>query len=108
MPTQPSKFVEKCLSTITSNQLSEVSLCLLGDIPELSPPAPNSAQWDPLDIILYDLAGKYRPRYEGDRMMVELVNVNPDLSEAGHFLWRYRERGTLRVASATRVKSSEG
>ena len=49
--------------------------------------------WDPLDIILYNLVGKYRPRYEGDRMLVELVDVTLDASEADKFL--ASERGTL-------------
>ena len=53
--------------------------------------------WDPLDIILWNLAGKYRPRYEGDKMLVELVDVYLGGSEAERFLWRYRERGALRV-----------
>jgi len=50
---------------------------------------------------LYNLAGKYRPHYKGDEMLVELVDVNPDPSEAGKLLWRYRERGTWRVNSTT-------
>jgi len=54
----------------------------------------NLALWNPLDIILYNLTGKYRPRYEGDKRLVELVDVNSDPPEAGNFLWRYRERGT--------------
>jgi len=48
-------------------------------------------------MILYNLAGKYESRYEGDKMLVELVDVNLDLSGVGSFLWRYRERGTLQV-----------
>ena len=47
--------------------------------------------WEPLDITLYNLAGKYQPQYEGDGILVELVDVNPDPSEVGSFLWRYRE-----------------
>ena len=42
-------------------------------------------------------------------MLVELVDLNSDPSGAENLLWRYRERGTLRVInSATRVESSEG
>ena len=67
------------------------------DIPIPGPAAESSALWDPLDIILYNLARKYQPRYEGDKMLVELVDVNSDPSEFGSLLWRYRERGTLRV-----------
>ena len=78
-------------------------------MPDFGPPFSNPALWDPLDIILCNLAGKYRPRYEGDRMLVELVDVNSDPSGAKNLLWRYRERGTLRVInSAARVESSEG
>jgi len=50
-----------------------------------------------MDPILYNLAGKYKPQYEGDNMVVELMDVNPGPSEAESFLWRYKERGTLRV-----------
>ena len=75
---------------------------------DFRPPCPNPAPWDPLDVILCNLAGKYRPRYEGDRMLVKLVDVNPDPSEVENLLWRYREKGTLRVNSATWVESSEG
>jgi len=67
------------------------------DIPVSGPADSSSALWEPLDIILYNLAGKYESRYEGDKMLVELVDVNPDPSEVGSFLWRNRERGTLRV-----------
>ena len=101
IPARSCKFVEKCLSTIRSIQLSEVSLHLLQDIPELSPLAPNSVQWDPLDIVLYNLAGNYQPRYEGDKMVVKLVDVYLDLSGSKDFLWRCRERGTLRVDPET-------
>ena len=38
-------------------------------------------------------------------MLVELVDVYPNSSVAGNFLWRYRERGSLRVNSATWVES---
>ena len=57
----------------------------------------SSALWDPLDIILYKIAGKYQPQYEGDKMLVELEGVNPDPSDVGNFLRRYWERRTLRV-----------
>jgi len=67
----------------------------------IRPCDPNLALWDPLDNVLYDLAGKYQPRYEGDNMVVKLVDVYPDLSGSKDFLWRYRERGTLRVSSET-------
>ena len=50
-----------------------------------------------MDPIFYNLARRYQPRYEGDKMVVELMDVNPDPSEVKSFLWRYRERGTLRV-----------
>ena len=99
-PPRPCQFVEKCLSTITSTRLSEVSLRLRTDLYAYVPSRLNLELWDPLDIILYNLAGKYRPEYEGDKMQVELVNVNPYPSEAG-FLWRYRERGIWRTKSKT-------
>ena len=58
------------------------------------PPSLNLSLWDSLDTILYNLARKYRPRYEGDKMLVELMDVNLDPSDAVDFLWRFRERGT--------------
>jgi len=61
------------------------------DIPIPGPADSSPALWDPLDIILCNLAGKYQPRYEGDKMLVELVDVNSDPSEVGSFLRRYRE-----------------
>jgi len=67
------------------------------DFPVFSPPGLTYGLWDPMDLILYNLAGKYQPQYEGDKMLVELADVNPDASEAGSFLRRYRERGTLRM-----------
>ena len=96
-PVRPCRFVEKCLSTITSSQLCKVSLRRRTDIPICASADWSSTLWNPLDIILYDLAGKYQPRYEGDKMLVELVDVNVDLSEVDGFLWRYKERGTFRV-----------
>jgi len=57
--------------------------------------------WGSLDIILHNLAGKYQPRNGGDRMLVKLWGVNLDPSEAGILLWRYRERGILKVDSRT-------
>ena len=74
-----------------------MSLSSPRDAADFSPPGLNLALWDPLDIILYNLAGKYRPRYEGDRMVVELGGVSPGIFEAENFLWRYRKRGTLQV-----------
>jgi len=59
------------------------------------PPGLSLALWDSLDIFLYNLAGKYQPQYEGDKMVVELAGMKLDPSEAGKFLWRYRERGDL-------------
>ena len=50
---------------------------------------------------LPNLAGKYEPQHEGDKMLVELADVYSDPSVAGGFLWRYRERGNLRVNPAT-------
>jgi len=41
-------------------------------------------------------------------MLVKLADVNPDPSEGENVLWRYRERGTLRMNSVTWVESSEG
>jgi len=96
-PVRPSKFVEKCLSTITSTQLSKVSLRMRSDIPISGPADSSSALWDPLDMILHNLAGKYESRCEGDKMLVELVDVNLDPSEVWSFFRRYRERGILRV-----------
>ena len=69
-----------------------MSLCLLRDPPDFRPPGSSFALWDPLDGILSDLAGKYQPRYEGDKMVVDLVDVNPDISGAVDFPWRYRGR----------------
>jgi len=80
-----------------STQLSKVSLCMRTDTPVSGPADLSSVLWEPLDIILYNLAGKYESRYGGDKMLVELVDVNPDPSDVWRFLWRYRERGTLRV-----------
>ena len=89
-------MIKKCLSTISSTQLSEVTL----RVSNMSPYRLTGVDlmlWDYLDIVLYDLAGKYRSRYEGDKMLVELVDIYPGGSEAERFLWRYRERGTWRV-----------
>ena len=55
---------------------------------ELSPP------WDSLDIIMYDLAGQYRPQREGDKMLVDYESSN--LRDTENFLWRFRERRVLR------------
>jgi hypothetical protein len=97
-PIRPGQFIEKCLSTVTSTQLSEVALRLQRVTHDIfGPSGLNLALWDSLDIILYHLAGKYRPRYEGDKMLVELVDVYVDPSEAGNFLGRYSQRGTWRV-----------
>ena len=89
------------VSTTTSTQLSKMSLHLPDNIAPFRLPGLNLALWDHLDIILYNLAGKYRPRYEGEKMLVGLVDVYLDPSKAEKFLWRYRERGTLRVDSET-------
>ena len=67
------------------------------DIPFSRSPGPIFGLWDPMDLILHDLAEKYQLRYEEGKMLVELVDANPDPSEAGSFLYRYREGGTLRV-----------
>ena len=75
-----------------------MSLRMRTDIPISRPADSSSASlWESLDIILYNLAGKYESRYEGDTMLVELVDMNLDLSEVWSLLRRYRERGTLRV-----------
>jgi len=47
--------------------------------------------WDSLDIALYDLAGQYRPRHEGDGMLVNYESKN--LRDTENFLWRYRGGG---------------
>jgi len=65
------------------------------------------ALWDPLDIILYNLAGKYQPRYEGDKMLVGLADVRLDPSKIENFLWRYKGRGGLRVNSMARFEPSK-
>ena len=78
-----------------------MSLHLPDNIAPFRLPGLNLALWDHLDIILYNLAGKYRPRYEGDKMLVELVDIDLDPFGAGIFLWIYRERGTLQVSSTT-------
>ena len=99
-PVRPAKFVEKCVSTITSTQLSKVSLRMEEvDIAAAIFESANSssALWEPLDVILYNLAGKYESQYEGDKMLVEVVDVDSDPSEVWSLLRRYRERGTLRV-----------
>ena len=98
---RPCQFVEKCLSTITSTQLSKVSLRLLRIITIFRSPCSNLALGDALDIILHNLAGKYQPCCEGDKMLVEVVDENPDHSEAANFMWRYRQKGDWRVNSAT-------
>ena len=52
------------------------------------------SSWDSLDTILYNLAGQYRPRHEGDQMLVNYESRN--LCDTENFLWRFRERGILR------------
>ena len=63
--------------------------------------------WDSLDIILCNLAVKYRPQCEGEKMLVGLVDVHPDPSKAENFLRRFRERGNLRVNSVIRSELSK-
>ena len=36
----------------------------------------NFSQWNSLDAILYNLAGRYQSRYRGAIMLVEFVHVN--------------------------------
>ena len=93
-PPPSCQFVEKCLSTITSTQLSEVTLEAFGHKSEHGPPDTESSSCDSLDIILYNLAGQYRPRHEGDKLLVNYESKN--LRDTGNFLWRFRERGILR------------
>ena len=72
--TQPCQFVEKCLSAITNTQLSEVGFDLQGDMPYFGTPGAGLPRWDSLDVILHRFSGKYRPRSNEDKMVVELWN----------------------------------
>lgn len=96
-PAQPCEFIEKCLSTVTSTQLSEVVFDLPRDEPDFVPPGVGLSRWDSLDVILHKLAGQYRPQCEGDKMVVEFRNPYTTPSRARNFLPMYGERGTLRV-----------
>jgi len=91
------------LSTITSTQVSEVSLGAIGR--KHDPGDPGSELWsgDSLDT-LYNLAGQYRSRHEGDKMLVNYENEN--IRDADSFLWRYRERGILRLPGRLTVRGS--
>jgi len=100
-PPRLCQFVEKCLSTITSTQLSKVKFTVLRHMPGFGGPSPDSSLWDSPDIILYNLAGQYQPRHEGDKMLVEFVYSNPAPCKTANFLRRYRERGTLRLSFGT-------
>jgi len=93
-PPPSCEFIEKCLSTITSTQLSEVTLEAFGHKFGLGSPGAESSSWDSLVIILYNLAGQYRPQHEGDKMLVNYKSKN--LRDTENFLWRFRERGILR------------
>jgi len=93
-PPPSCQFIEKCLSTITSTKLSEVTIEAFVCDDYARPPDPELSSWDSLDIILYSLAGQYRPRYEGDKMLVNYESK--DLRDTENFLWRFRERGILR------------
>ena len=94
--TEPFRFVKKCLSTVISTQLSKVSFTLSRSMPDFGLPP-----WDSLDMILYDLAGQYKPRHEGEKMLVELVYENKNPPEVENLLRRYSKRGTWRVNPAT-------
>jgi len=96
-PPQLCQLIEKCLSTVTSTQLSRVSFTVLRHMPGLGGPSPDSSLWESPDVALYNLAGQYQPRHKGDRMLVEFIHANPALCKTANFLRRYRERGTLRL-----------
>jgi len=93
-PARPCQFIEKCLSTVTSTQLSKVKLSSSTVMPDCFRPGLDLSLWDSLDVILYNLAGQYRPQCEGGKMLVEL-DVDVDYSGVELFLRRFRERGTL-------------
>ena len=84
------RFVEKYLSTISSAQVSEVLLEIFWHKSDPGPPGSELSSWDSLAIILYNLAGQYRPRREGDKMLANYENK--DLRGTWNFLWRFRER----------------
>ena len=107
-PPRPCQFVQECLSTITSTQLSEVTLSVSGIIPDLEAPGLDLSSSDSLDTILYNLPGQYRPQHEGDKMLVKFTYVNQNLPETGNFLRRYRERGILRLSGGASVESYRG
>jgi len=70
-----------------------VSLGVFGRKPYPRAPGPELTSWDSLDITLYNLAGQYRPRCEGDKMVVNYESRK--LCDTENLLWRYRERGVL-------------
>ena len=72
-------------------------------IADLEAPGFDWDSWDSLDVILYNLAGQYRPRYDGDKMLVHFIHVTSTPSDMRNFLRRYRERGTLRMGFKTIV-----
>ena len=85
--------MEKCLSTITSTKLSEVTIEAFGYGGYTESPGSELPSWDSLDTILHNLDGQYRPRHEGDKMLVKYESR--DLRDTRNFLWRFRERGVL-------------
>ena len=62
-------------------------------------PDSDASRWDPLDIVLYKLAGKYQPWHEGDKILVKYHDSRA--CDTRDLLWRYKERGTLRVNPGT-------
>jgi len=67
-------------------------------------PGLDLSMWDSLDIILYNLAGKYQPQHEGDKMLVELAHVS---AKPGIFLRRCGERGILQMNSGAWAEPSK-
>ena len=94
---QSCEFVVKCVSTITSTQLSTVLFNLDEDLPYCSPPGEDLRWWNSLKIIMGKLVMQYQPRCEGDEMVVASWDPDAAPSQAKDFLWRDRERGTTQV-----------
>ena len=82
-----------------------MALTLFWWSPDRKVPISNASEWESLDVILYNLAGKYRPGYEGDKMLVNFDNNN--IRDTWDLLWRHKERGTLRVNTQIFVKPFE-
>ena len=86
LPPGPSEFVDRCLSTITSAELFEVSSTLLWWGDRCRVPDSDISEWSPSDITLCNLTGKYQPWYEGDKMQANYTTptfVAPEICCGG-------------------------